>query len=210
MSSDRRQKRISARRDEILNAAAHVFAEKGFERATTREIAAAADVAEGTLYNYFSSKEDILLEIMTRLTRSIKDDDQEGLPEENVRQFFDLMLRSRQEFVRQNFIMVKATLSEMLTHPELSRRYYQELLAPFTHQLQQYLEKHVQSGELKNINTRLATRVLMSTLLGMFVIYAIGDSDLQEDWDEVIEVTSNLFFDGLAAKENSAAGSRLA
>jgi AcrR family transcriptional regulator len=60
---DRRQRRIDRRRAEILAAAARIFADKGYANTTTREIAEAADVAEGTLYNYFANKREILLAI---------------------------------------------------------------------------------------------------------------------------------------------------
>ncbi|MEA3396735.1 MAG: TetR/AcrR family transcriptional regulator [Chloroflexota bacterium] len=60
----RRQRRISRRRDEILKAAARIFAEKGYAGSTTKEIAAQADIAEGTLYNYFDGKREILLAIV--------------------------------------------------------------------------------------------------------------------------------------------------
>jgi AcrR family transcriptional regulator len=60
---DRRQRRIDRRRAEILASAARTFSEKGYANTTTREIAEAADVAEGTLYNYFANKREILLAI---------------------------------------------------------------------------------------------------------------------------------------------------
>ena len=63
-----RQQLIEARRNQILEAAARVFAEKGFHRATTRHIASEAGVAEGTIYNYFDSKGDLLIGIMMRLS----------------------------------------------------------------------------------------------------------------------------------------------
>ena len=59
----RRQRRIDRRRGEIMEVAARIFAEKGYGNTTTREIAEAADIAEGTLYNYFTGKRDILLAI---------------------------------------------------------------------------------------------------------------------------------------------------
>ncbi len=59
----RRERRIARRRQHILAAAARVFASKGITQATTKEIADEADVAEGTLYNYFGGKRDILLAI---------------------------------------------------------------------------------------------------------------------------------------------------
>jgi AcrR family transcriptional regulator len=42
---------------------ARLFAEKGYRETTTRELAAAMDVTNGTFYYYFSSKEDLLYEI---------------------------------------------------------------------------------------------------------------------------------------------------
>ena len=51
------------RRKQILDAAAKVFAAKGFERATIADIARAAGVAEGSIYNYFKNKSDLLVSI---------------------------------------------------------------------------------------------------------------------------------------------------
>ncbi|MCC5839987.1 MAG: TetR/AcrR family transcriptional regulator [Opitutales bacterium] len=47
------------RRQSIVQAAMHVFAEKGFARATTRDLAEAAGISEALLYRHFSSKEAI-------------------------------------------------------------------------------------------------------------------------------------------------------
>lgn len=47
------------RREQILEAALDVFAEEGFEGATTKEIAARADVTHGLIYFYFPSKDDL-------------------------------------------------------------------------------------------------------------------------------------------------------
>ncbi len=73
-SSSRRQRQLAERLDKILAAASRLFAEKGFHRTTTKEIAEAADVAEGTLYNYFDNKNDLLLEIVNRLSENSGDD----------------------------------------------------------------------------------------------------------------------------------------
>lgn len=47
------------RREQILEAALDVFAEEGFDGATTKEIAARADVTHGLIYFYFPSKEEL-------------------------------------------------------------------------------------------------------------------------------------------------------
>lgn len=45
----------------VFNAAARLFARKGFEKTTVDEIAEAADVAKGTVYYHFKGKEDLFL-----------------------------------------------------------------------------------------------------------------------------------------------------
>ena len=56
-TAERRDRRIAARKSQILGAASAVFGKKGYQRATTREIAAEANVGEGTIYNYFANKQ---------------------------------------------------------------------------------------------------------------------------------------------------------
>ena len=50
----------AATRDRILEAAQGLFAARGFDATTTRDIAQAAEIATGTLFNYFSTKEAIV------------------------------------------------------------------------------------------------------------------------------------------------------
>lgn len=51
---------IGKRRDQMIRAAVTLFKEKGFHRATTREIAKEAGFSIGTLYEYIRTKEDVL------------------------------------------------------------------------------------------------------------------------------------------------------
>ena len=50
----------AATRERIIDTARQLFASKGFAASTTRDIADAAGIASGTLFNYFATKEDIL------------------------------------------------------------------------------------------------------------------------------------------------------
>ena len=51
-------------RGEILKAARRLFAERGFARASTRELSRSAGIAAGTLFNYFPTKESLALELL--------------------------------------------------------------------------------------------------------------------------------------------------
>ena len=59
-----RQRKKAATRETILRAAIELFSKSGFDRPTIDQIAASADVGKGTVYNYFATKEDILVAFM--------------------------------------------------------------------------------------------------------------------------------------------------
>src|SRR5215813_8570701 len=57
----RREEKKESTRQAILRAALALFAEKGFYTTTTKAISRRAKIAEGTLFNYFKTKEDLAL-----------------------------------------------------------------------------------------------------------------------------------------------------
>src|SRR5437899_1796125 len=57
----RREQKKESTRQAILRAALALFAQKGFYRTTTKAISQKAQIAEGTLINYFQTKEDLAL-----------------------------------------------------------------------------------------------------------------------------------------------------
>lgn len=63
-TQDRREQDRARRKQDLLLAARNVFAESGFRRATVDEIARRAEVAKGTIYLYFETKEAILAELV--------------------------------------------------------------------------------------------------------------------------------------------------
>ncbi|ADK83466.1 transcriptional regulator, TetR family [Desulfarculus baarsii DSM 2075] len=63
------QKRTEARKEQILQAAEKVFAAKGFHQATVSEVAKEAGLSDATIYEYFSTKEELLFSIPLETTR---------------------------------------------------------------------------------------------------------------------------------------------
>src|SRR5262244_1162784 len=109
---------VAARRSQILDAATQVFASKGFNRATIRDVAQAAGVADGTIYNYFANKTDLLFGLLDRLN------DTERRPaslaqakDVSIPEFFRAYLRERVEALWSNADLFRAVLPEVLANP---------------------------------------------------------------------------------------------
>jgi len=59
--TSRRERHSAERRERLFRAALDLFARQGFEQTTVEDITNAADLGKGTFFNYFPSKEHILL-----------------------------------------------------------------------------------------------------------------------------------------------------
>src|SRR5689334_1481074 len=75
--------------DRILQAARRLFAQKGYESTTTRDIARAAAIATGTLFNYFPTKEAVIARLASealgsRLAGTHRNVDQDATLEEEL------------------------------------------------------------------------------------------------------------------------------
>src|SRR3990172_5419166 len=115
IQASRRERRIAARKSTILYAAGRLFSEKGYHRTTTKDITEAADVSEGTIYNYFINKDELLFGIMTELTESGKLGEQpQSSYLEGPREFLLTILKLRHEFLQKNGDMLQPVLSEIL------------------------------------------------------------------------------------------------
>jgi AcrR family transcriptional regulator len=68
----RREERKAHNREKLLSAARRVFAEKGLGEATARDIVRGTDLATGTFYNYFDSKEDAFRALLEELSEKAR------------------------------------------------------------------------------------------------------------------------------------------
>ena len=69
----RRERKKQQSRKAILDAAVEVFSRKGFRDASVADIMRAAALGIGTFYNYFNSKEEILMSLLGRLSEEVVD-----------------------------------------------------------------------------------------------------------------------------------------
>lgn len=202
LGAQRRERRAAARKTQIIQAAAHLFAERGFHRSTTRDIAEAADVSEGTLYNYFESKDDLLLDIMDMLDdlpSSADRFDQAVL--DDAHEFLIMMMKGRREMIDQYHPMLQSVLSEILVNPELRQRYYDEQVSPGVLLISQHLQKLLDNGQFRPIHVPYMARTLVALMLGLYFLEVLGDPLIQSQWDELSKAIASLLIDGAAPPE---------
>src|SRR6266700_407811 len=180
----------AARRKQILDAATQVFAEKGFHRATIKDIARVAGIADGTIYTYFPSKTEVLLGILHRLNESAE-------REQHLRSFFTAYLRKRMALLWPNAEVFQAVLPEMLVNEQLRELYYQQVLVPtFTVAEHSFQAQHG-AGQVRSLDVSLTVRAIAGLLLGLLTLQLLGDEVIAQRWEELPEVLTSLLFDGL-------------
>jgi TetR/AcrR family fatty acid metabolism transcriptional regulator len=198
--ASRRERLKQEREERILEAAAAVFADKGFHQATIRDIAEHADVADGTIYNYFDNKFDLLVGIMARISEL------ERLPAElvealnhDVRDFFVQAFDDRLGRIEQGQEMLQAVLPEVFVNPDLREQFYQQYVLRISTLLEQYLQAQVELGLLRPVNVPLTVRLVQGMFVGLLVLRIFGDEPLQSGWEEVPEALATMVLDGLSA-----------
>lgn len=193
---------IAARRNQILDAATQVFAEKGFHRATIKDIARVAGIADGTIYTYFASKTDVLLGILNRLNQSTEREQQLKLEgDQDIRAFFVAYLRQRMDLFWPNAEVFQAVLPEMLVNAELRELYYQQVIAPTIELAEYYFQAQSAAGQIRTIDIPLAVRSIAGVILGLLTLQLLGDEVIANRWEELPEVLTTLLFDGLQKRE---------
>lgn len=128
----RKERERKARRRLILQAALHVFSQKGYNRATMDQVAKNAELAKGTSYYYFGGKEEILLELL----------------EENTGKFFhQLFLEVRAEtkfieMVRRMLLSYAAYFSENKTFFKIYFQYQRDQIQLSAEKSLEFKKKH--------------------------------------------------------------------
>lgn len=188
----------AARRTQILDAATRVFASKGFNRATIRDVARDAGVADGTIYNYFANKTDLLFGLLDRLN------DTERRPaslaqatEAPFGDAFRAYVRERVEALWSNADLFRAVLPQLLANPELRARYYDEVIAPTMALGEGAFRALVAKGTVRDLDLPLSVRIVAGSVLGLMVLQLLGDETLAARWRELPDAIADLLLPGL-------------
>jgi AcrR family transcriptional regulator len=167
----RTPKVVEDRREQIIDAAMRVFAQKGFVRATNKDIAHEAGITAGLIYHYFESKEALLMAVIEgRSPLKVLSHLPANVLSMSPEQFFPLVIQQILRVVEtENFIaLVKVVLPELLNNEHS----YLAQVVPMALQrglgfLGEYLEAQMQTGAIRRANTVLNTQVLFGSMIGI-------------------------------------------
>ncbi len=202
--SDSFQEQVAAlRRAQILDAATKVFATRGFHRTTIRDIAKAAGVADGTIYNYFANKTALLVGILDRMNQTERRDEDLGQSAAgDVRTFFRQYFQQRFAVLTQDGLEVfQVVLSEVLVNPELREIYVQQIVLPTFALAETHFARLVALGKLPEHDIALTLRVVSATFMGLLMLRVLDDPLLQTRWADLPEFLTTMILDGLLPSE---------
>ena len=185
---------------EILSAARKVFAVRGFNDATVDEIAAAAEMAKGTVYLYFSSKKDIYLAALKHGLMELREQTRQNMAAaQGIRAKLHSFIRTRLEYAEANHDFIKIYHSEFgnLTNAAICDSEFQQLYLEQAKFLERVLQAAVESGEIRRVRTDFTA----------FIIYDMVKSVMTQrllEWsaagiEEDIELLNDLVWKGIAS-----------
>lgn len=185
-------------RDEILDAAAQIFREKGFHGASMQEIAHAVNLQKASLYYHISSKQDILLALLDRALDTLiehfeNEVDQQLAPTERLRQamrvYLQAMLDNRD---------LAAVL--LLEHRSLEPHYHASHI-PRRDRFESLWRELIEDGRRKQVfncsDPALSAKALLGAMNWIITWYR-PDGKLTAE--QIADQYANLFLSGLIAR----------
>lgn len=185
------------RRTCILQVAKDLFARRGFLGVTTRQLAAAVGVTEPVIYEHFSSKRGLYDEVLQEESKlQVAELVQELKPFEESRDdhgFFYHAGTFLLKRVNRDPAKLRFLYQVMLEGGESAGLFYENQVLPTHEYLNSYIERRIEEGAFRDINSRVATRQFIS-----FVVYHNSLQQLVDDrfmehntTDIVVEVVRN-------------------
>ena len=156
---------LNLRRHAIFASSAGLFMSKGFRETSMREIAEAAGMGKSSLYDYFKTKDEILVwaveDEVDDLTTAAREIVAQPLPTierlRQVMQFHLNFLISRKEFYLKLSFEVQRLAIESQQRIQVKRHAYQDMI-------RQLIVEGIQDGSFRQVDPLLAARTLITIL----------------------------------------------
>ena len=126
--SSRRERKKQQTRTHLLSTAIRLMTERGFDALTVEEIADAADVGKGTIYNYFKTKEDIVVAFFVDLERRVQSKVAKlSTNQDSLESVLTAFLQHQFRLKRPHLQFVRIFFTQMFAQPEQMYPYVVEL-----------------------------------------------------------------------------------
>ena len=201
--------RARAKRDQIRAGAQRLFLERGFAGTSTDAIAATAGVSKQTLYAYYSSKEELLADVLRHL---IHEDPQHRLPAvdggrfetaDQVREAVALLARSMiANLMQPDYLaLVRVVIAETPRLPRLGSLFRSVVPERVLANISAILESGRATGAIKAVDTDAAARMFAGALLTYVILdgLLVGDGPPRPPAAERIEAVVELFMKTIAS-----------
>jgi AcrR family transcriptional regulator len=197
----------SGKRRQILNGAREVFLAMGFDAASMGEIARKAGVSKGTLYVYFTSKE----QLFEAITHEQCIAQVEGLfafdsDDHDVEAALTRLGRGYIKFLSRpgGMSALRTVLSISERMPEIGREFYQTGPAQGIETLRRYLENEVAAGSLTIDDCEVAAAQfleLCKATIFLPLVFNAGDPPTDERINHVVGIAVRMFLAAYARSD---------
>ena len=208
-----RQRRKEARPHELLDAALALFVEKGFAATRAEEVAQRAGVAKGTLYLYFSSKEELLKAVIRHTLSSAVATGRQRLIDHqgSATEALTELLPTWWEEVYDSpaSAVFKLVMTEVRNFPEIADFYASEVIQPGLAVIGQLLQSGIDQGEFRPVDvTSTAHSLVLPIIMLCLHKHSMGAcpvaADLNLDPRGLIRAHLQLVLHGLQAEPTKA------
>lgn len=190
------------RREDIMQATLHLFAERGFHGTSMRDIARAADITEGLIYHYFASKRDLFRAIIEEhsflpLLRTLP----ELAAQLDLRGLLLVLARGFYDVLRNNTDLVRILLQEVQVFPEEKEAFFTDAVNESITALGSILDDRMNEKVRSQLDPQVSARIFFNSLLALFVEQEIlgGKQALPADENTYIEQLVDMFVKRLGA-----------
>ncbi|WP_100180292.1 TetR/AcrR family transcriptional regulator [Bradyrhizobium nitroreducens] len=184
---------------QILAEAGRLFASKGFEGTSMRDIALACGISKSLLYHHFSNKDEIYARVAVGSTLElylfVRDRIPDGPPSQKIRAF---MVATAEYFRRYRWAWIASTTA-FWNDPDRSR--HKERLTRrdrFENFLRGLIQEAIDAGEIRKVDVPMTGRLILSSLNWMHRWYNPNKSATPE---QIAEIFFDMIFNGLRSGE---------
>jgi TetR/AcrR family transcriptional regulator, regulator of autoinduction and epiphytic fitness len=185
-------------REAIVEAASHLFLQRGFGSVSMDELAEAAGLARRTLYNQFTSKEEIFREMLLRVSGHLEDAFPPGIETQgDVEQVLRLVARlildlhKRPEYLG----FLRMVVADSRQFPWIAEE-FAGVMDPLTERLARYVAHLTAMGALECRNPTLAAHQFMG-ILNQFSLWPwmLGRESPPVSTEEIVDGTTRMFLE---------------